>query len=72
VARRRVVAATATFDDTYAGRVAVELRTDGTRALWCGVEYLVAPGYRPVTVERAIALARYDRRFSDVRESRPC
>jgi hypothetical protein len=59
---------TATFRDTYCGDVHVELVRTGKSYRWASRTHCINPGYRGVaTVERAIAIARRDRRFSNVR-----
>jgi hypothetical protein len=59
---------TATFRDTYCGPVAVELVRTGKAYRWISRDHYVNPGYRGVaTVERAVAIAQGDQRFSEVR-----
>ena len=60
--------ATATFDDTYAGRVLVQLLPVGRngRAVWTGIDQCVSVGYRTLPAARALAVARRDHRFHSV------
>jgi hypothetical protein len=58
---------TATFKDTWFGEVRVELVKTGKTYRWISREHCINPGYRSVaTVERAVAIARRDRRFGAV------
>jgi hypothetical protein len=58
--------ATATFTDTYFGQVPVRLVRSGQRWLWVS-DKCVSTGYRPLaSAQRAINVARIDRRFADV------
>jgi hypothetical protein len=57
----------ATFRDTYCGDVQVELVRTGKSYRWASRTHCINPGYRGVaTIEQAVALARRDRRFSEV------
>lgn len=60
--------ATATFLDSYAGRVLVQLVPVGRngRAVWTGIDACVSCGYRTLPAMRALAVARRDHRFADV------
>lgn len=65
-----MIQATATFQDAYFTDAAMRLRRVGRddRWVWESAEgKCVTTGYRPMPLARALAVARNDRRFSELK-----